>query len=56
MVGHRNFGIRPLYEPPPLRAPRWLRLLSTALGAVALLGVIAAAFTLAHVLHAVVSP
>ena len=52
----RNFGIRPLYEPPPPRAPLWLRLLSTALGAVALLGVIASAFALAHILHALGSP
>jgi hypothetical protein len=52
MVGHRNFGLRPLYEPPPLRAPLWLRILSTALGAVMLLAFIASAFIAAHALHA----
>jgi len=48
----RNFGLRPLYEPPPLRAPLWLRILSTALGAVMLLALIASAFIAAHALHA----
>ena len=49
---HRNHGIRPVYEPPPLRAPLWLRILSTALGAAMLGAVIASAFLVAHALHA----
>ena len=52
MVGHRNYGIRQVYEPPPLRTPLWLRILSTALGAVMLLALIASAFIAAHALHA----
>jgi hypothetical protein len=51
----RNYGIRPLYEPPPLRAPLWLKILSTALGAAMLGAVIASAFLVAHALHALAS-
>jgi hypothetical protein len=52
----RNYGIRPVYEPPPERAPLWRTMLNLMIGAAALLTVIGTAFLVAHLLHAVVLP
>ena len=56
----RNYGLRPdnrpTYEPPPLRPSVALRVAALVFGGVVFAALIASAFLVAHVLHAVLAP
>jgi hypothetical protein len=59
-MNQRNYGLkpdnRPTYEPPPLRPSVVLRVAALVFGVVLLAALIASAFLVAHVLHAVLAP
>ena len=59
-MNQRNYGLRPdnrpTYEPPPLRPSVALRVAALVFGGVVFAALIASAFLVAHLLHAVVSP
>ena len=56
----RNYGLRtdnrPVYEPPPLRPSVALRVAALVFGGIVFAALIASAFLVAHVLHAVLAP
>jgi len=56
----RNYGLRPdnrrAYEPPPLRPSVVLRVAAVLFGGILFAALIASAFLVAHVLHAVLAP
>ena len=56
----RNYGLRPdnrrTYEPAPLRPSVALRVAALVFGGVVFAALIASAFLVAHVLHAVLAP
>ena len=55
----RNYGLRPdnrrAYEPPPLRPSVVLRVAAVLFGGILFAALIASAFLVAHVLHAVLA-
>ena len=59
-MNQRNYGLRPdnrpTYEPPPRRPSVALRVAALVFGGVVFAALIASAFLVAHLLHAVVSP
>ena len=56
----RNYGLKPdnrrTYEPPPLRPSVALRVAAVLFGGILFAALIASAFLVAHVLHAVLAP
>ncbi len=59
-MNQRNYGLRPdnrpTYEPPPLRSSVALRVAALVFGGILFAALIASAFLVAHVLHAVLAP
>lgn len=59
-MNQRNYGLRSdnrrVYEPPPLRPSVVLRVAAVLFGGILFAALIASAFLVAHVLHAVLAP
>ena len=59
-MNQRNYGLKPdnrrAYEPPPYRPNVALRAAAVLFGGILFAALIASAFLVAHVLHAVLAP
>jgi hypothetical protein len=59
-MNERNYGLRPdnrrAYEPPPLRPSVVLRVAAVLFGGILFAALIASAFAVAYLLHAVLAP